>query len=86
MFGGESQFPDKSVIRGNTPVFSRRLPARPPHLELTDRVWEMIKGCWKVDLAKRRTIDEVITVLEAEANGEKGNGSLRTRLRPWNRI
>jgi hypothetical protein len=49
-------------------------------------MWEMIKGCLEADLAKRKKIDEAITVLEAEVNGEKADTSLRTRIRPWSCI
>lgn len=45
-----------------------RRPVRPDHHELSDRVWEMIQGCWKGDPAKRKTATEVVTILEAEAN------------------
>ena len=42
-----------------------RRPARPDHPELSDRLWRMIEGCWKVDPTKRKTIDKVVTALEA---------------------
>jgi len=45
-----------------------RRPARPDHPELSDRVWKMIEGCWKSDPAQRKTITEVVTILEAEIN------------------
>ena len=45
-----------------------RRPTRPDHHELSDRVWGMIEGCWGSDPAKRKTVTEVVTILEAEAN------------------
>jgi len=48
-------------------MLNGRRPGRPDHPELSDRVWKMIKGCWKGDPAKRKTIPEVVTILEAEA-------------------
>jgi len=46
-------------------------PGRPDHPELSDRLWKLIKGCWKDDPAQRKTIAEVVGVLEAELNKEK---------------
>ena len=48
-------------------MLNGRRPGRPDHPELSDRVWKMIKGCWKGNPAKRKTITEVVTILEAEA-------------------
>jgi hypothetical protein len=48
-----------------------RRPGRPDHPELTDRVWKMIKGCWKCNPAHRNTMAEVVAILEAEANPHK---------------
>ena len=48
-------------------MLNGRRPARPDHPELSDGVWKMIKGCWKGDPAQRRTIDEVVAILEVEA-------------------
>lgn len=45
-----------------------RRPPRPEHPELSDRVWEMIKGCWEVNPAQRMTITKVITILNEEVN------------------
>jgi len=47
-------------------MLNGRRPGRPDHPELSDRVWKMIKGCWKGDPAKRKTITEVVTILEVE--------------------
>ena len=48
-----------------------RRPARPSHPELSDRVWEMIKGCWKGDSAQRKTMTEVVAILEAETRTQR---------------
>ena len=45
-----------------------RRPGRPDHAELSDRVWKMIKGCWKDNPAQRKTMADVVTVLEAEVS------------------
>ena len=48
-----------------------RRPGRPDHPELSDRVWKMIKGCWKGDPAQRKTMTEVVAVLEAEVKSKR---------------
>jgi len=45
-----------------------RRPGRPDHPELSNRSWKLIKGCWKGDPARRKTIAEVVSILEAELN------------------
>ena len=45
-----------------------RRPTRPDHPELSDKVWKMIKGCWKSDPAQRKTIAEVVIILEEEVH------------------
>ena len=42
------------------------MPDRPNDPELSDRVWKVIKGCWKNKPVHRKTMAEVVTVLEAE--------------------
>ena len=49
-------------------MLNGRRPARLDHPELSDSVWEMIEGCWKSDPAGRKTMSEVVTILEAEVN------------------
>ena len=49
-------------------MLSGRRPPRPAHPELSDRMWGMIKGCWECDPSRRKTITEVIAVLNAELN------------------
>jgi len=39
---------------------------RPDHPEVSDRMWEMMKQCWKRAPPERITIMEVVRVLEAE--------------------
>lgn len=46
-------------------------PARLDHPELSDRVWKMIKSCWKGDPVQRKTMTEVVAVLETEAGAHK---------------
>ena len=48
-----------------------RRPGRPDHSELSNRVWKMIRGCWKADPARRKTITEVVSILEAEVGAHK---------------
>ena len=52
-------------------MLSGRRPTRPNHPELSDRVWEMIEGCWRADPIKRKKITEVVATLEAEINAQK---------------
>ena len=52
-------------------MWNGRRPARPDHSELSDRVWKMIKGCWKGDPVQRKAMTEVVTILEAEAAARK---------------
>jgi len=49
-------------------MFNGRRPARPDHPELSDRMWKMIKGSWKANPAQRKTIVDVVAILEAEAS------------------
>jgi len=48
-----------------------RRPGRPNHPELSNRSWKLIKGCWKSDPARRKTIAEVVDVIEAELSKAK---------------
>ena len=49
-------------------MLSGRRPPRPGHLELSDGVWRIIEGCWVSVPSQRRTIAEVVVVLDAEIN------------------
>lgn len=49
-------------------MLNGRRPARPDHPELSARVWKLIEGSWKSNPARRKTMAEVVTVLEAEVN------------------
>jgi len=46
-------------------------PHRPDHPELSDRLWGLTKGCWKGSPAQRKTIAEVVGVLEAGKLGRQ---------------
>ena len=46
-------------------------PDRPDHPELSDRMWKVIKGCWKSNPTQRKTMAEIVTVLEAEVSAHK---------------
>lgn len=48
-----------------------RRPGRPEDPELSDRLWKLIKGCWKGGSAQRKTISVVVAVLEAELHGAR---------------
>ena len=54
-------------------MLSGRRPGRPDHPELSDRVWRMIKRCWKGDPTQRNTMAKTVAVLEAEAKAHKYN-------------
>lgn len=41
-------------------------PPRPNNPELSDRVWDMISGCWEVIPSHRISIEDVVSVLETE--------------------
>ena len=71
MFAGRAPFPEEGVVGGVHSMLNGRRPARPPHPEMSNRLWEAIKRSWKADPAKRKTIIEVIAVLEAEVNTGK---------------
>ena len=45
----------------------RRL-ARPNHPELSDRVWKLIEGSWTANPAQRKTMVEIVAILEAEGS------------------
>ena len=50
-------------------VFKNDRPLRPDHREVSDRVWDMIQGCWDRDPSQRMTIADVSSILEVEAHG-----------------
>ena len=43
-------------------------PLRPDNPELSNRVWKLIQDCWASNPTKRKTMAEVVAVLEAEVN------------------
>jgi len=59
-----------------------RRPCKPGHPELSNRVWKLIKGCWKDRPTQRKTMAQVVTVLEAEVSlslsKRSGAGSKRS--------
>jgi serine/threonine protein kinase len=82
IFTGEVPFPDESNIAASFSMWKGRRPVRPDHPEVSDNLWRAIEGCWKVDPAKRKTITEVVAVLEAEVAAHQS----RSRVLCWNRI
>jgi len=71
VFAGRVPFSDQNKIAGVYLMLKRRLPGRPGHPELSDRVWRMVKGCWKVNPVRRKTITEVVAILKTELNKVK---------------
>ena len=57
-------------------MLSGRRPPRPEHPELSERVWKMIEGCWKINPAQRMVITEVVTNLDAEVNAHESRQGL----------
>jgi len=59
-----------------------RRPGRPGHPELSNRVWKVIRGCWKDSPTKRKTMAQIVLVLEAEVSlslqKRSGAGSKRS--------
>ena len=70
IFAGRAPFSEEGRIAGVYSMLNGRRPSRPDHPELSDRVWEMIKGCWESVASRRRTIADVIAVLGAELSCE----------------
>jgi len=66
IFAGQAPFSDESQVAGVFSMLMGRRPPRPDHPELSNRLWETIKGCWKVDPGQRKKITRVVAVLEAE--------------------
>jgi len=68
VFAGRVPFSDKSNVAGVYSMLNGHRPDRPDHPELSDRLWKLIKGCWKSSTTQRKTIAEVVGVLEEEPN------------------
>ena len=66
VFSGEVPFPDMSRVAGVYSMLEGRRPNRPDHPELSNSLWKLIEGCWEGDPAQRKTIAEVVGILEAE--------------------
>lgn len=71
VFTGRVPFPDVTRVTGVYSMLKGRRPGRPDHPELSDRVWKAIKGCWKGNPTKRKTMAEVVAILEAEVNAQR---------------
>jgi len=71
VFAGRVPFPGRTEVAGVYSMLRGRRPNRPNHPELSDRVWKMIRGCWKGNPTQRKTIAEVVTILGAELNKAK---------------
>jgi len=71
VFAGRIPFSNENRVAGVYSMLKGRRPARPDHPQLSDRVWKVIKGCWKGNPARRMAIAEVVTILDAEVNAHK---------------
>ena len=54
-------------------MLSGSLPDRSDNPQLSDRMWKMIRRCWKSNPAKRMTLPEVIAELEAEESAQSAS-------------
>lgn len=71
VFAGHVPFPGENHIAGVFSMLKGRRPGRPDNHELSNRVWKVIKSCWEGNPARRMTMAEVITVLEAEVRSKR---------------
>lgn len=60
---GRAPFFNEGGVAGVYSMLVGRRPSRPEHPERSDRICEMIEGCWEVIPSRRRKIAEVIVVL-----------------------
>lgn len=65
VFAGQVPFFDEGIVAGVHAMTIGRRPARPTHPQLSDRIWKLIEGSWRVDAAQRMTMAEAIAILEA---------------------
>ena len=70
-FNGRVPFPDENKVAAIFSMLNGRRPTRPDHPELSDRLWKTIECCWNADPARRKTITEVIAVLEVEVTARQ---------------
>lgn len=49
--------------------------SRPDHHEVSDLVWQIIKGCWHRVASKRMVIGRVVALLEAELSRISASGA-----------
>jgi len=68
MFTGKAPVFDKGMLVGVQSRLGGRRSPRPNHPELSDRVWEVIKGCLESVPWQRKTIAEVVVALDVELN------------------
>ena len=68
MFAGTAPIFDEGKLVGVRTKLGGHRSARPDHPELSDRVWETIKGCLGVAPSQRKTISEVVAAIDAELN------------------
>ena len=76
VFAGKSPFSDEGGVAAVFSMLNGRQPARPNHPELSDRLWKAIRGCWKVDPTRRKTVTEIVAVLEAEMTARRSRPRL----------
>ena len=68
MFAGNAPiFEEGKLVGAHSNSCGRRSP-RPNHPELSERVWDIIKGCLEQIPSRRKTIAEVVVVLDEELN------------------
>lgn len=68
IFAGQVPFSEKGTVAGVYSMLKGRRPDRPHHPELSDRVWKVIQRCWKDNPTQRKTMAQVVTILEAEVS------------------
>lgn len=75
-FAGQVPFPNESNVAAVFSMWKGRRLARPDHPEISDQLWKAIKGCWKADPAQRKTIIEIVTILEAEVAAHRSGAHM----------
>ena len=81
ILAGQVPFSNECRIAAVFSMLGGRRPARPNHPELSNRLWRMIEGCWKVDPTQRKTITKVVAVLEAGVAARRSRSRLLYRNR-----
>jgi len=80
IFAGRIPFSEKGTVAGVYSMLKGRRPDRPRHPELSDRVWKAIKRCWKDNPAQRKTMAQVVAVLEAEVSSSLSPKKLKPEV------